>query len=68
MYGWQSPSDMALDVAANWWMYADPTYGARYLVSRQDLQRADVQAYTTDRGPPVAVFPCANGLALYAFR
>lgn len=66
-YGWQTPTDMATFVSRWWFLYPDPTPAARFFVSREDLQKASVRAFTLDRGPPLAVWECAGNLALYAF-
>ena len=56
-----------------WWVvmhgheYTDPTFGATFLVSYQDLQIPEVGAYTWERGPPSAVILCAGELSLWAY-
>ena len=66
-YGSQAPDHRAMAVARSWQWMPDPSLGARFLVSAQDLRLPRVQALTSDRGPPLREWACAGGLALYAF-
>ena len=66
-YARGNPTPQMFAYAETWWMYSDPTFGARYLVNDKDLKQPAVRAFTVDRGPPTAVFICAGGRRLYAF-
>ena len=67
MYGWQTPSPLAEFVAMWWYMMPDPTLGAEFLFSKQDLQDPRVHAIIKGRGPPKLVVDCQASLALYAY-
>lgn len=66
MYGWQTPSALAVWVALLYEMYPDPTPTAHYLFSREDTQRPAVRRLI-GHDPPLAVFVCGGGLRLYAY-
>ena len=66
-YGWNPDPHPAAQWAAQMWrLFPDPTPGTYHAVSQVDLRRADVRAFTSDRGPPVKVYRCAAD-TLYIF-
>lgn len=68
MYGYNdNPHARAVAAALLWRYHEDPTDGAYHVVSEVDLKRADVRAFTSDRGPPVQVYECASD-TLYVFE
>lgn len=69
MYGWDTPGPLALWAATYWSLVPDPTGGARFIVSTNDLRLPAVRALTVDRGPPTWVSrECSNGQQLWAFE
>lgn len=66
-YGWSEPaSPLAIRIAAH--PGPDPTHGALHLFSRQDLERADVQALIAAAGyVQLARYECEGGLSLHAY-
>lgn len=66
-YGDAEPSDLDWEVALTWKSVEDPTQGARYLFSAQDLQLPAVQRLLEGR-EQTATFDCARGLRLTAWR
>jgi len=66
-YGNAEPSDLDWEVALTWKGVADPTQGARYLFSAQDLQLPAVKRLLEGR-EQTATFDCAGGLQLTAWR
>lgn len=65
--GWAEPTPLDLLVAEKFQKLVDPTRGALFLLSRQDVGRRDVAAWLVGR-QRTAVFECAGGLALEAWR
>ena len=65
-YGNASPTPMSVWAATHWNELPDPTNGAYFLFSLQDIQ-LDSVSELVGHNKPTAVFMCSVG-ALYAFR
>ena len=67
MNGWQAQVSAEARLAAAWWRYLpDPSRGAWYVFSRQDLGLESVREIVRERGPPRARFRClVGGLTFY---
>lgn len=66
-YGWATPDAESLQAALTWQDVADPTHGALFMLSREDVVRPAVQAFLAGR-ERVGTWACAGGLALEAWR
>lgn len=63
-----TPNEDALAVARIWDRLPDPTGGAHFAFSREDLKKPSVQKIIKNTGPPTLVIECEGGLALYFFK
>jgi hypothetical protein len=66
-YGWFEPSEIDIAVASMYTKTVDMTRGATFLLSREDVKRSEVQSMLVGY-ERTAVFMCAGGLALEAWR
>jgi hypothetical protein len=66
-YGYDMPTTEDLRIALTWHERPDPTHGAVYLVSAQDMTRPEVRALLRTK-QQTAVFHCARGLRLEAWK
>lgn len=66
MYGWSDHTDPIADfLAANYWKMSDPSLGASFIFSYQDLKTEKVQKLIIKLGrEPRADYPCRSGLGL----
>ena len=67
MNGWHDcPNDRARLAAGLWWLFQDPSRGARFVFSVDDLRLKGVREIVQGVGPPRARFRCAvGGLVFY---
>lgn len=66
MNGWQDiVSDEALLAAGFWPFLPDPTDGARFVFSAEDLELEKTKQIVRETGPPKAVFPCVVGQLVF---
>jgi hypothetical protein len=66
-YGWSEPSEADIAVASMYTKTVDMTRGATFLLSMEDVQHSGVQSMLVGY-ERTAVFVCAGGLALEAWR
>jgi hypothetical protein len=72
MYGRQDPSHLARVMAHIYfsqpaWLQTDPTGGANFLLSGQDLQQSRVKRLIGEKHP-VFELKCKGGLTIYGYR
>ncbi len=66
-YGEQGETNSAAEfVARLWYTQPDPTPGARFAFSEEDLKKVQVQRIIQDR-PERARYRCAGGLTLHIY-
>ena len=71
MYGKYAPVEpnpMAYQIAQVWQYVPDPTYGAYYAFSGEDLLDPRVQAIVAKTGDPTLVIECRGGGSLHFYR
>jgi hypothetical protein len=64
MNGWQDPSIKATLAAILWPTLTDPSRGAKYVFSLQDLEDQKVRQIIKDKSPKV-VWPCSTGQLVF---
>jgi len=65
--GWdETPDVQHWWLSYTYWQFDDPTPTARFMFSRADTLLPSVQRII-GHDPPLRIFECQNGLALYAY-
>ena len=65
--GWDEPDVQHWWLSYTYWQFTDPTPTAHFMFSAADTLLPTVRRIIADRGPPLQIFYCQNGLALHAY-